>query len=72
MKIIYDSETDTLTLIFHEGEVKESDEVREGIILDYDEKGRVVSIEVLEASKHITEPRGIIYELKALKKAAHG
>jgi len=36
MKIIYDRETDTLSLIFREGKVAESDEVKDGIIIDYD------------------------------------
>lgn len=30
MKVIYDADTDTLSLIFSEGPVSESDEIREG------------------------------------------
>ena len=64
MKIIYDPETDTLDLIFREESVAESDEVQEGIILDYGRDGKLVSIEVLDASEHVADPRGIAYELK--------
>ena len=36
MKIIYDLETDTMTVIFKETSVEESDEAKSGIIIDYD------------------------------------
>lgn len=69
MKVVYDPETDTLTLIFREGPVAESEEIREGIIIDYDGAGRVVSVEVLDASEHVAEPESIAYELKGRPKA---
>ena len=50
MKVIYDKETDTLSIILRQGTVSESDEVREGMILDYDKAGQLVSIELLDAS----------------------
>lgn len=59
MKIIYDPETDTLTIILKDKPIAESDEIKEGIIVDYDYEGRIVSIEILEASEQVSEPRGI-------------
>jgi len=56
MKIIYDPKTDSLTLILREMAVKESDEVREGIIVDYGEDDRIVAIEMFDASENISEP----------------
>jgi uncharacterized protein YuzE len=44
MKIIYDQETDTMTVIFKESTVAESDEAKSGIIIDYDSMGDIVSI----------------------------
>lgn len=41
----------------------ESDEEKHGIILDYDEWGNIVGIEVLNASKKINQPNGVIYEV---------
>lgn len=38
MKAIYDPKTDTLNFILRKGFVKESAELREGIIVDYDKK----------------------------------
>ncbi len=53
MRLIYDPETDTLSLILREGKVAESDELREGIIVDYGADGRIVSLEVLDASENV-------------------
>jgi uncharacterized protein YuzE len=64
MKVIFDPETDTLSLVFREDRITESDEVREGIIIDYSKDGKIVSMEILDASEQISEPRGILYELK--------
>ncbi len=65
MKIIYDPQTDSLTLILREMAVKESDEIREGLIVDYGEDNRVVAIEMLDASENISEPQSFLYEIKA-------
>jgi uncharacterized protein YuzE len=63
MKVIYDVRTDILTIILKESPVSESDEEKEGIILDYDEAGDVVSLEILDAKKRISEPTQISYQL---------
>ncbi|MDI6840926.1 MAG: DUF2283 domain-containing protein [bacterium] len=67
MKVIYDPETDTLSFVLKDNPVAESDELREGVIVDYDYDGKIVSIEVLDASEHVAEPRGVVYELKEVK-----
>ncbi len=64
MRVIYDRETDTLTLIFSDSEVAESDELREGLIIDYNEAGHIVSVEILDASSHTSDPTEFVYELK--------
>ncbi|MDA8273132.1 MAG: DUF2283 domain-containing protein [Candidatus Acidulodesulfobacterium ferriphilum] len=69
MKVIYDDETDTLTLIFNDGKISESDEIKEGMILDYDDQGKVVSMELLDASAQVKDPKFISYELKEIKQA---
>jgi uncharacterized protein YuzE len=63
MKIKYDSEVDVLLMILSEAEIVESDESREGLIQDYDAKGNVVRIEILDASEKGDSPFKLEYEL---------
>ena len=51
MKVTYDRETDTLTITLREERVKESDEVRPGVIADFGYDGGIVRFEILQASK---------------------
>jgi uncharacterized protein YuzE len=63
MKISYDQRTDTLSVILKENvPVAESDEDKPGVILDYDEQGNLVSLEVLDASKRVTHARKIEFQ----------
>jgi YD repeat-containing protein len=54
---------DILTIILNDTLVAESDEDKPGIILDYDEEGNVVSMEILDASRRIAQPTQMVYEL---------
>ena len=62
MKVSYDARTDTLTVVFRNVPVAESDEDKPGVILDYDAAGYIVSIEVLDASRRVEEPRTVTLE----------
>lgn len=59
MKVTYDADTDTLTLVFREVPVVESDEEKAGIILDFDAEGEVIAIEILDASTRVENPRQV-------------
>jgi uncharacterized protein YuzE len=64
VKIQYDRHTDTLTVVLREGaKVAESDEEKPGVILDYDEAGQLVSLEILDVSRRGTEARKIEFSL---------
>ena len=69
MKVIFDPETNTLSIILRDEKISESDEIREGVIIDYSNDGKIVSIEIMDASEQIAEPQGILYELKSKTKA---
>jgi uncharacterized protein YuzE len=56
VKASYDPRTDILTLVLKDNaSVAESDEDKPGVILDYDEQGDLVSMEILDASRRVTE-----------------
>ncbi len=57
MKTLYDADSDALYVRFSDARVLESEEVSEGVILDYDAEGRIVAIELLDASKHLAANR---------------
>lgn len=59
MKLEYDKETDTLTITLREARVKESDEVRPGVIADFGYDGEVVGFEILDASKRMDNPPAV-------------
>ncbi len=66
MKVIYDHETDVLTIIFLEKPIAESDEEKPGVILDYDSEGNLVSMEILDASVRVSIPGKIEYQVAPL------
>ena len=66
MKVRYDRETDSLTIIFSNAPVAESDEDKPGTILDYDAMGNLVSLEILDASQRVGLPTQIEYQVLPL------
>jgi uncharacterized protein YuzE len=59
VKVTYDRETDTMTIVLREERIKESDEVRPGVIADLGYDGSVVRFEILDASKIVRNAREI-------------
>ena len=53
MKTTYDAEADALYVRFSDARVIESEEVADGVVLDFDAERRIVAIELLDASKHV-------------------
>ncbi len=69
MKVVFDPGTDTLTIIFSDKPVAESDEDKPGVILDYDTGGNLVSMEILDASKRMSLPTRIEYQVAPVQPA---
>ncbi|MEX0660716.1 MAG: DUF2283 domain-containing protein [Balneolaceae bacterium] len=63
MDIRFDKEADAIYLRFSDAKVFLSDEEKPGIIIDYDQQGGVVGIELLDASKRTENPSKINYEV---------
>ena len=59
MKVTYDARTDTLSVVFRDGPVAESDEDKPGVILDYDGDGNLVGLEILDASRRVTSAQTV-------------
>jgi uncharacterized protein YuzE len=53
MKLQYFSDTDSLYINLSSRSSAESEEVAEGIVLDYDEEGNIVGIDIDNASKKL-------------------
>lgn len=63
MKVRYDKENDIVVIMFSEKSVSESEEKKPGVVIDYSEDGSIVSIEVMNASKEMTFPSKMEYEV---------
>jgi len=53
MKLNYYEETDSLYIDFSDKPSKESKEISEGVVLDYDENGSIVGIDIDNATKKL-------------------
>ena len=51
MKLEYDSQADAAYVRLSDAEVTDSEEVRPGVVVDYDAQDRVVGIEILHVRK---------------------
>ena len=53
MKINYHPETDSLYIDFSEKPSVDSEEVRDGVVLDFDEEGNITGVDIQHASKKL-------------------
>ena len=51
MKIRYDKEVDAMYIYAEQGQSEYSEEIGEGIIIDVSKEGKVVGMEILDASE---------------------
>jgi uncharacterized protein YuzE len=51
MKLQYDSKADAAYIKFNDADVADSEEIRPGVVVDYDADARVIGIEILHLSK---------------------
>jgi uncharacterized protein YuzE len=69
MRVIYDTRSDTLSILLSDQPIVESDEDKPGVILDYDAGGNLVSVEILDASARVAQPTQMVYELAPVTEA---
>ena len=61
MKVTYDQGVDILKIVLNDAAIEESDEDKPGVIIDYDDHGNVIGLEILDASARIANPRTLEY-----------
>jgi uncharacterized protein YuzE len=63
MRLQYDPKADAIYIRLIAGTVTESDEMRPGVVFDFDADGRVLGIEMLDVSKRTDNPRELAMEV---------
>ena len=65
MEIIYDPNTDTMDIEFQKGKYDVSKEIAEGMIIDMTKDGKIISLEILNASKRMPKDsiKGVLVKL---------
>ena len=64
MKVTYDQKMDIVRIILNDTSIEKSDEAKPSIIIDYDSAGGIVGLEILDASKHMTDPKTLEYVVR--------
>lgn len=66
MKLKYDKQTDTLLITLRELDIEETEEIRTGILADFDKTGSLVSLEILNASQKVASLDEVVFNEKVL------
>ena len=72
MRVIYDKETDSLVITLRDARIKESDEVRPGVIADFGYDGGIVRFEIMQASRVVGNTKEMQFEVSGLSGYACG
>ena len=54
MKVRYDADVDAVFLRLTDAEIRDSEEVRPGVIVDFDSNGKIVALEFLNATERFS------------------
>ena len=54
MKVLFDQDSDALYFRLDDSKIVESEEVKPGIVLDFNEQNQVVGVEILDAGKRVS------------------
>lgn len=53
MRVLFDEKADAIYIRFDESKIIESEEIKPGIIFDFDDKDQVVGIEILKVTARV-------------------
>ena len=65
MKIVYDPGTDVLRISLTSIAIAETAQTNPGMILDYDEDGHIIGLEIINASRRTDNPYSVEYTVMA-------
>lgn len=54
MRVTFDQEADALYVRLDKSHVAETEEIRPGVILDFDERGEIVGLEILRVGERLS------------------
>ena len=63
MRVNYDRETDSLAITLRDDRIKESDEIRPGVIADFGYDGGIVRFEIMQASQVVGNTKEMQFEV---------
>ncbi len=63
MKVVYDPDKDILQIVFKETTVEETAQLSPGLVLDYDEDGTMIGLEIRKASTKMDNPYSVSYRV---------
>ncbi|MDX2228151.1 MAG: DUF2283 domain-containing protein [Leptolyngbyaceae cyanobacterium bins.349] len=63
MKVVYDPDTNILQISLNSGAIAETAQITPNLILDYDEDGQIIGLELRNASEHLKTPYSVTYEI---------
>jgi uncharacterized protein YuzE len=72
MKLRYDEQVDILYIRLKEAPYHESDEIREGFVLDYDKDGNIIGIEIMDVSDYLSIDELSSVSFDVSRSIAHG
>ena len=61
MKITYDPDVDILRIQFSQAAIENSEEDKPGIVMDFDQFGNIVGLEILDAAQRMENPNAVEY-----------
>lgn len=64
MRITYDKKADAASIVFQKGRYHISEEMGDGVIVDYAKGGKIISIEILDVSKRM--PKSSLESVKSI------
>ncbi|MEM9264596.1 MAG: DUF2283 domain-containing protein [Cyanobacteria bacterium P01_F01_bin.13] len=63
MKVVYDPDKDILQIAFVATVIEETTQIAPGLVLDYDEDGQVIGLELRKASTKVDNPYAICFDV---------